>query len=93
LELARKHPGTIHALLTDVVMPGINGRILAEELLRHRPQLRVVYMSGYTGQAVGANGVLDEGSCFLPKPFTREALARKLREALEGGIATAAAAK
>jgi len=93
LELARKHSGTIHALLTDVVMPGINGRILAEELLRHRPQLRVVYMSGYTGQVVGANGVLDEGSCFLPKPFTREALARKLREALEGRVAAAAAAK
>jgi PAS domain S-box-containing protein len=93
LEVARKQPGTIHLLLTDVVMPGINGRILAEELLRHRPQLNVVYMSGYTGQAVGADGVLDAGSCFLPKPFTREALARKLREALEGRIAASAAAK
>jgi two-component system cell cycle sensor histidine kinase/response regulator CckA len=93
LEVARKQLGTIHVLLTDVVMPGINGRVLAEELLRHRPRLSVVYMSGYTGQAVGADGVLDAGSCFLPKPFTREALARKLREALEGKIAASAVAK
>jgi len=92
LEVARKQEGTIHVLLTDVVMPGISGRILAEELLRQRPQISVVYMSGYTGQAVG-HGVLDEGSCFLPKPFTREALARKLREALEGRVAASAAAK
>jgi two-component system, cell cycle sensor histidine kinase and response regulator CckA len=93
LKVAGKYWGTIHLLLTDVVMPGINGRVLAEELLRHRPRLSVVYMSGYTGQAVGADGVLDEGSCFLPKPFTREALARKLREALEGRIAASAVAK
>jgi len=92
LEVASKQQGIIHALLTDVVMPGISGRILAEQLLRLRPQLSVVFMSGYTGQAVG-HGVLDEGSCFLPKPFTREALARKLREALEGRIAASAAAK
>src|SRR6202040_2748285 len=81
LEVAGKYPGTIHLLLTDVVMPGMNGRILAQELVRHRPQLGVIYMSGYTGQVVGADGVLNEGSCFLAKAFTREELARKLREA------------
>jgi two-component system, cell cycle sensor histidine kinase and response regulator CckA len=93
LEVARKELVTIHLLLTDVVMPGINGRILAEELLRRRPLLSVVYMSGYTGQAMGEDGVLDAGSHFLPKPFTREALARKLREALEGKSAAGAAAQ
>ena len=92
LEVAGKYPGTIHLLLTDVVMPGMNGRILAQELVRHRPQLGVIYMSGYTGQVVGADGVLNEGSCFLAKPFTREELARKLREALEGRKAASAVA-
>jgi len=93
LEVARKYTGTIHLLLTDVVMPGMNGRTLAEELLRQRPNVSIVYMSGYTGQVVGADGVLDEGSCFLAKPFTREALARKLREALDGKNAMGAAAQ
>ena len=63
-------------------MPGMNGRALAEKLALQRPQLRVLYMSGYTGQAVG-HGVLAPGSHFLAKPFTRDGLARKVREVLD----------
>jgi PAS domain S-box-containing protein len=90
VELSRKQDREIHLLLTDVVMPGMSGRMLADELVKQRPQLRVVYTSGYTGQTVGAHGVLAEGSHFLPKPFTREALARKVREALDDRAAAAA---
>jgi len=71
-------------------MPGISGRALADELVKRRPQIRVVYTSGYTGQTVGAHGVLAEGSHFIPKPFTKEALARKVRAALDQKSAAAA---
>src|SRR5258706_2784302 len=81
-EIARKRVGPIHLLLTDVVMPGMNGRELGERLAQERPDLTIVYMSGYTGQGVG-QGVLPSGCHFLAKPFHRESLARKLREALE----------
>jgi two-component system, cell cycle sensor histidine kinase and response regulator CckA len=84
LKISQEHYGNIDLLLTDVVMPGMSGRALADQLALRRPQTRVVYMSGYTGQTVGEHGVLAEGSFFLPKPFTREALARKIREALDG---------
>jgi len=87
LKIAREYKGTIHLLLTDVVMPGMSGRALADQLVKQMPETRVVYMSGYTGQTVGEHGVLAEGSFFLPKPFTRQALARKLREALDGSVA------
>jgi two-component system, cell cycle sensor histidine kinase and response regulator CckA len=87
LEIAEKHPGDIAVLLTDVVMPGMNGRALAQELVRRRPKVKVVYMSGYTGQAVGGV-VLDPGSIFLAKPFTRVGLHGKIREALDGKVLT-----
>jgi PAS domain S-box-containing protein len=85
LDISQHHEGPIDLLLTDVVMPGISGRVLADQLVQLRPKIKVVYMSGYTGQTVGAHGILDPGSLFLQKPFTRDALARKLREAMDGG--------
>jgi two-component system, cell cycle sensor histidine kinase and response regulator CckA len=91
LDVSQHHEGAIDLLLTDVVMPGISGRVLADQLLQLRPQIKIVYMSGYTGQTVGAHGILDPGSMFLQKPFTREALAHKLREALYGGQKSASA--
>jgi len=83
LEVSEQHEGPIHLLLTDVVMPGMGGRTLAQELTRRRPETRIVYMSGYTGQAVGSQSPIEPGSDFLSKPFTRETLARKIREALD----------
>jgi CheY-like chemotaxis protein len=92
LDISQRHSDPIDLLLTDMVMPGISGRVLADQLVQLRPRIKVVYMSGYTGQAVGARGILDPGSLFLQKPFTRDALARKLREALDGAPKSASAA-
>jgi PAS domain S-box-containing protein len=83
-EISRREKRTIDLLLTDVVMPGMNGPALAAQLTAARPTLTVLYTSGYTGQAVG-HGVIPEGSHFIAKPFTREDLALKVREALSGG--------
>ena len=88
VEIAHKHVGGIDLLLTDVVMPGISGRVLADQLTGERPEIKVVYMSGYTGQMVGAH-VLAPGSIFIQKPFTRDNLARKVRDALDGRASSA----
>ena len=79
-EIARGHRGTIHLLLTDMVMPGMNGRDLAANLAAMRPEMKVLYMSGYTGFTHA--GLADPEISLLAKPFTRETLLRKVREAL-----------
>lgn len=71
-------------LMTDVVMPGMDGAALAGRLQRTRPGLKVLYMSGYTDDAIVHRGVLDSGTSFLPKPFSLQDLAEKVREALRG---------
>ncbi len=85
--ISAQYDGVIHLMLTDVIMPGINGRDLAVQVSAARPAIKIVYMSGYTGQVPG-HGVLPAGSHFLPKPFTRESLVHKLREALNIGPAS-----
>jgi CheY-like chemotaxis protein len=71
-------------LLTDVVLPGLNGRKLFEHLREKTPDLKVLYMSGYTDNAIVHQGVLDDGTAFMQKPFTAETLARKVRLVLDG---------
>jgi two-component system cell cycle sensor histidine kinase/response regulator CckA len=81
LSLAKGFGGTIHLLLTDIVMPGMNGRALASQLVAERP-LRVLFMSGYTENAIAHRGILDAGVDYIQKPFTPESLAEKVREVL-----------
>ena len=83
LDIATRYSGIIHLLLTDVVMPGLNGRELASRLATLRPDARVIFMSGYTDDAVTRHGVLEPGSAYVQKPFTPDAIARKVREVLD----------
>jgi len=85
LEVAVRHGSTFDLLLTDVVMPGMNGRLLAEQLLPRQPGMKVLYMSGYTDSFIAGHGVLEPGTNLLHKPFTEEVLIRKVREVLDGG--------
>ena len=78
----------VDLLFTDIVMPDMNGRKLADEALRRRPDLKVLYTTGYTRNAIVHNGMLDADVAFLPKPFTYEQLALKVRQVLEGAGAS-----
>ncbi|HEX9348956.1 MAG TPA: response regulator [Gemmatimonadales bacterium] len=83
LDIARRHKGHIDLLLTDVIMPDTNGRKLAETIRAARPGMRVVYMSGYPDGAIASHGMLEPGVAYLAKPFTTDAVTRKVREVLE----------
>ena len=85
LKVSEAHEGPIHLMITDVVMPGMNGRELAERLQPHRPKTRVLYMSGYADHAIVHHGVLEPGVSFIPKPFTPESLVNKARSVLDSG--------
>ena len=85
LLLCEKHPGEIHLALTDVVMPEMGGAVFAERLAKVRPGTQIVFMSGYTDDAIGHHGVLDPGIQFIGKPFARDELLRKVRGALDRG--------
>ena len=83
LEIAALHPGPIHLLITDVVMPGMNGKELREQLKTTRKELKSLFMSGYTADIIAHHGVLDEGVEFIQKPFTIQSLTEKVRMVLQ----------
>lgn len=84
ISIAREHTAKIHLLMTDVVMPEMNGRDLAKNILSLHPNLKRLFMSGYTANVIAHHGVLDEGVNFIQKPFSKQDLATKIREVLDG---------
>jgi CheY-like chemotaxis protein len=82
LEMSKAYRGTIALLLTDVVMPKMNGRQLADELARTRPDMKVLYVSGYPEGVASENGIVDPNVAYLAKPFSRDALAKTIRGVL-----------
>ena len=92
IRAASRHDGAIHLLLTDVIMPGISGPQLAESLRVLRPEMKLLYMSGYTADLIAHHGILDQQVALLEKPFTKEALLKKVRRVLDGGHFSQAAA-
>ncbi len=83
LQVAQDHEGPIHLLLTDVVMPGMGGREMADRLIAARPEMRVLFVSGYTNNTIAHHGVLEPGVAFLQKPFTPAALLHHVRKTLD----------
>ncbi len=83
LDTIQEHSGAIHLLITDVVLPGMNGRILSEKVTQIRPKIKVLFVSGYSEDIISHHGELQSGTNFLPKPYTHETLSCKVREVLD----------
>jgi CheY-like chemotaxis protein len=84
LRMADEHEGRIHLLITDVIMPQMNGRQLAERLIAVRPELKCIFMSGYTADVMGHREILSREMHFISKPFSLDVLAEKVREVIDG---------
>jgi len=84
IRIAEKNPGLIQLLLTDVVMPEMNGKELSEKIKKYCPGINCLFMSGYTNEIIAHQGVLEEGVFFIEKPFSMYEMAAKVRQALTG---------
>jgi CheY-like chemotaxis protein len=84
LEVAAAHQGAIQILVTDVVMPRLSGRELASRMAAQRPNIKILFISGYTDDSIFRHGVLEGGVAYLQKPFNLKAIAQKIREVLDG---------
>jgi CheY-like chemotaxis protein len=82
IALSEREQQTIHLLLTDVIMPHMTGKEVADLLAKARPQMKVLFISGYSGEVIASHGVLDPNVAYLPKPFSRQDLVDKVRESL-----------
>jgi len=82
--IAAQHVGTIHLLVTDVIMPRMNGKELADRLMQNCPGLKVLFASGYADRATVLKDILESGAAFIQKPFSLDALARQVRKVLDG---------
>ena len=83
LRLVEEYTGEIHLLMTDVILPEMNGRDLAEQIIKTRPAMICLFMSGYTANVIAHRAMLDQGVRFIPKPFSMNDLAAKVREVLD----------
>jgi len=86
LAIVRDHSGSIHLMITDVVLPRMSGRVLAQRVMEARPETRVLYISGYAGDVIVHRGVLEPGVSYLQKPLTAATLARRVREVLDAPV-------
>ena len=82
-KVSNKFKDKIHLLLTDLILPGLNGRELSEQLAEKREDMKVLFISGYSDDVIAKHGMIDEGLSFLQKPFTAASLGKKIREVLE----------
>jgi len=85
LKICEGHSGPIHLMVTDVIMPNVSGQELAQRITTLRPETKVLYISGYTGGAIGWPEISNLETAFLQKPFTPETLTRQVREMLDAG--------